>query len=134
MITITITSQTRNTMEQKFKDGDILTYKSSRIIKHQVIFKKYYPRDKNKFIIYTNPEDDIAFDDDIEYSPFYRLATEEEIEHFKQEMKDNGYYWNAKLKKFQHHYPRVEKGTKFFYIDMFGNVKRRIDNRDNFFV
>lgn len=116
----------------KFKAGDILTYKSSGIVKHQVIFKKYYPRDKNKFIIYTNPEDDITFEDDIKYSPFYRLATEEEIEHFKQEMKDNGYYWNAKLKKFQHHYPRVEKGTEFFYIDMFGNVKKKIDNRDNF--
>nr|DAJ28972.1 MAG TPA: hypothetical protein [Caudoviricetes sp.] len=115
----------------KFKDGDILTYKGSET-NYQVVFKKYFPRNKNRFIIYTGPKDDRVFDFETEYAPFYRLATEEEIEHFKQEMKGNGYYWNAKLKKFQHHYPRVEKGTEFFYIDMFGNVKKKTDNRDDF--
>lgn len=114
-----------------FKDGDILTYKGSET-NYQVVFKKYFPRNKNRFIIYTGPKEDRVFDFETEYAPFYRLATAEEIEEFKQEMKGNGYYWNAKLKKFQHHYPRVEKGTEFFYIDMFGNLKKKIDNRDDF--
>lgn len=114
-----------------FKDGDILTYKGSET-NYQVVFKKYFPRNNNRFIIYTGPKDDRVFDFETEYAPFYRLATAEEIEEFKQEMKGNCYYWNAKLKKFQHHYPRVEKGTEFFYIDMFGNLKKKIDNRDDF--
>lgn len=108
----------------KFKDGDILTYKGSET-KYQVVFKKYCPRDKNKFIIYTGFGDNKIFNFDTEYAPFYRLATDEEIEYFKQEMKDNDCFWNAKLKKFQCYYPRVERGTEFFYIDMFGNVKHK---------
>lgn len=101
---ITIPTGYKTTIEEKqedFKEGDILHANIADLI---VIFKCYQENDKEHFDSYCNNIKSYCNLDLVNSdwaSSNFRQATEEEKQHFFDELKAKGVQWNAEEKKMQ---------------------------------
>lgn len=109
--------------QEEFKDGDIL---HSRLTDNVVIFKSYINGSKNSFCSHYNKRD--GYSDSWVTDCFY-LATEEEKQHFFDELKAKGLRWNASAKRLEKIRERAKEGEHYLYINRIGNLMEVEDNR-----
>lgn len=123
--TLTIKEKKRN-----FKDGDILVVEGdSSFI---VIFKEYENLNKETFLSYFNNQDLSNAHWSIVY---FRNATEEEKQHFFDELKAKRLQWNAEAKQMERIRERAEPGKCYYFVDysygvaLTGEESRPIDEK-----
>lgn len=101
--------------QKEFKDGDILY---SRTLGSVVIFKEYN-NDNISFSSYYNNANLDNFKWGI---VFFRHTTEEEKEHFFDELNEKGLKWNAETKELEKIRKRVKEWGTYLKVDMYGEV------------
>lgn len=106
--------------KEEFKDGDILyTDLSGNIL----IFKSY-ERNRPSFESYFN----IKGVGNFYWNPVYfRHATEEEKQHFFDELKAKGLWWNAETKQMERIRKRAREDESYLYIETDGVVTEEED-------
>lgn len=111
--------------KQEFKDGDIL---HSTLTNRILIFKNYNLNNNNEnFSCYYSNLDKDNFD---WVARYFRHATEEEKQHFFDELKAKGLRWNAETKEMEKVRKRAKNGETYLYIDGVGLVNEFVENDD----
>ena len=112
--------------QKEFKDGDILhSTQTDRIL----IFKNYSLEDNEKFSCYYNNLDLDNFNWAVSS---FRHATEDEKQHFFDELKAKGLRWNAETKTMEKIRKRAKKGKKYLFIDSLLNIEEVTETYDEF--
>lgn len=96
--------------KEEFKDGDILHSKTTDLI---VIFEGYEYESDYSFCVYYDSSSFSKYD---WISSRFRHATEEEKQHFFDELKAKGLRWNAETKTMERIRERAKKGEKYLLI------------------
>lgn len=118
-----IIEEKKDEQKDEFKDGDILY---SRTLGSVVIFKEYN-NDNISFSSYYNNANLDNFKWGI---VFFRHTTEEEKEHFFDELKAKGLRWNAEAKQMEKIRKRAEKGEKYLFITGRGEIVEYTEDND----
>ena len=108
--------------QKKFKDGDIL---HSNMTGRVVIFKSYEDESCRVFCTYYNSAN--TSNNGWSADCFYH-ATEEEKQHFFNELKAKGLRWNAETKTMEKIRKRVQLDELYLYIDSNCEVKETIES------
>lgn len=102
--------------KEEFKEGDILHSRNNDRI---VIFSNYSRDDKHEFNSYFNSTNN---PNSAWVSTYFRHATEEEKQHFFDELKAKGLRWNSETKEMEKIRKRAKKGEPYLTIDRLGEV------------
>jgi hypothetical protein len=113
-------------LKEEFKDGDILRSVRTGAI---VIFKSYVNEITDEFESYYNNcnESNLGWG-----AVNFLHATEEEKQHFFDELKAKGLRWNTETKTMESIRERAKKGERYLYIDNRGKVLNVIDFADSY--
>ena len=119
-----IIEEQKEEQKEEFKDGDILCSAKTGAI---VIFKSYQNNLKDCFYShYNNWNDSNRF-----WNPrSFRHATEEEKQHFFDELKAKGLRWNEETKQMEKIRKRAEKGEKYLFITGRGEIVEYTEDND----
>lgn len=121
-----IIEEQKEEFKEEFKDGDILRSVQTGTI---VIFKSYQTNLKDNFCSHYNNSNDSNFS----WAPVaFRKTTEEEKQHFFNELKAKDLRWNAETKKMERIRKRVKKGGEYLFVTAVGSVRIVIDNYNSF--
>lgn len=108
--------------QEEFKDGDILIARDTGLI---VVFKSYNEMNKDFFCSHYN-------NDDMHNSNWgaccFHHATEEEKQHFFDELKAKGLRWNAETKTMEKIRKRTGKGRHYLFIGRNGEMFEEEEN------
>lgn len=111
--------------KEEFKEGDILHSRNNDRI---VIFSNYSRDDKHEFNSYFNSTNN---PNSAWVSTYFRHATEEEKQHFFDELKAKGLRWNAETKTMEKIRERADYGESYFFIDHLCDILELTENNDN---
>lgn len=110
--------------KEEFKDGDILRSVRTGAI---VIFKSYVNEITDEFESYYNN----CNESNLGWGSFNFLhATDEEKQHFFDELKAKGLRWNAETKEMERIRTRAKKGGEILIIAAQGGIITSYDDRD----